>query len=158
MKRFPIRTAALALVGTLATGALVACADANSGPWSPGAGKLFARSEQACTDSDETSRTLSAEGTLEDAVVVTPDPYATDVACRTMMYGGKAANAAAAAQFTLGLTEPKSSGPGGGAVAVYYDAATEDLRTWNAAVPAPRELDSRTSTGVPKTTTLMHTM
>jgi gamma-glutamyltranspeptidase/glutathione hydrolase len=97
------------------------------------------------------SGSLSAKGT--DVAVATPDPYASDVACRVLLDGGTAADAVAAAQFTLGLTEPQSSGPGGGAVAVYYDADSDEVTTWNATVPAPE--DGTTVTGVPQTPRLM---
>lgn len=107
-----------------------------------------------CSSTADTA-TAPAEG---GALVVTPDPYASDIACRILLEGGTAADAVAAAQFTLGLTEPQSSGPGGGAVGVYYDADSGETDTWNASVPAPEDDDGTTETGVPQTPGLMTTM
>lgn len=110
----------------------------------------------SCGSSRGVTDARSAKGDEDAGLVVTPDRYASDIACRVLADGGSAADAVVAAQFTLGLTEPQSSGPGGGAVAVYYDAATDHVRTWNAAVPAPR--DGGNLTGVPQTPQLMRTM
>ncbi len=114
--------------------------------------------EASCSGPVGVTGALSAEGTVEDALVVTPDPYASFVACRILAEGGTAADAAVAAQFTLGLTEPQSSGPGGGAVAVYYDATTGDLRSWDGVVKAPSDDAGGTLTGIPQTPVLMATI
>lgn len=70
--------------------------------------------EASCSGPVGVTEALSAQGSMDDALVVTPDPYASFVACLILAEGGTAADAAVAAQFTLGLTEPQSSGPGGG--------------------------------------------
>lgn len=114
--------------------------------------------EQSCDDSDDVSQSYSADGSTDEAVVATPDPYASDIACRTLLDGGSAADAVAAAQFTMGLTEPQSSGPGGGGIAVYYDADSDETKTWNASAPAPEDVTSSTKSGVPQTTKLINTL
>ena len=53
-------------------------------------------------------------------MVVTSDPSATDAAYNILKQGGNAVDAAITAQFVLGLTEPQSSGLGGGAFVLYY--------------------------------------
>ena len=53
-------------------------------------------------------------------MVVTSDPSATDAAYGILKQGGNAVDAAITAQFVLGLTEPQSSGLGGGAFVLYY--------------------------------------
>ena len=53
-------------------------------------------------------------------MVVTSDPSATDAAYDILKQGGNAVDAAITAQFVLGLTEPQSSGLGGGAFVLYY--------------------------------------
>ncbi|MGP9724129.1 gamma-glutamyltransferase [Corynebacterium sp. AOP40-9SA-29] len=151
-----------------AVGLLAACTGIDSGAGeapgeapgttSPAIEDASFKAGQSCEDATQVSRSLSAKGTKDDAVVVTPDPYASDIACRTLADGGTAADAVAAAQFTLGLTEPQSSGPGGGAVAVYYDAASGETRTWNASVPAPQGDDGTGASGVPQTPQLMRTI
>lgn len=80
-------------------------------------------------------QTQSATGTKYMAV--TADPHATKAAYDILKSGGTAADAAIAAQFVLGLTEPQSSGLGGGAFALYYDAQTQKLTTYDARETAP---------------------
>ena len=53
-------------------------------------------------------------------MVVTSDPLATDAAYDILKQGGNAIDAVITAQFVLGLTEPQSSGLGGGAFVLYY--------------------------------------
>ena len=157
MKRIRTTVTVLTTVGLLA-----ACTGTDGGPGaeatSPAIQEASFKAGQSCEDSTQVSRSLSATGAKDDAVVVTPDPYASDIACRTLADGGTAADAVAAAQFTLGLTEPQSSGPGGGAVAVYHDAASGETRTWNASVPAPQGDDGTGVSGVPQTPQLMRTI
>lgn len=60
--------------------------------------------------------------TTQNYAVATANPLASQAACAVLLEGGTAADALVAAQFTLGLTEPQSSGIGGGGYIVYYDA------------------------------------
>ena len=59
-------------------------------------------------------------------MAVTSDPMATQAANDVLAKDGTVADAAIAAQLVLGLTEPQSSGLGGGAFALYYDATTKN--------------------------------
>ena len=61
-------------------------------------------------------------------MAVTSDPEATRAAYEILSDGGTAADAAIAAQLVLGLTEPQSSGLGGGAFIMYYNAEVVNLR------------------------------
>ena len=58
-------------------------------------------------------------------MVVTANPYASKAGCDILKAGGNAADAAVAVQAVLGLVEPQSSGLGGGAFMLHYDAATK---------------------------------
>ena len=52
--------------------------------------------------------------------------------------GGNAVDAAVAVQAVLGLVEPQSSGVGGGAFLLYYDARSGKVSAWTAARKPPR--------------------
>jgi len=59
-------------------------------------------------------------------MVVAANPYASEVGFKILQKGGNAIDAMVAVQTVLGLVEPQSSGLGGGAFLVYFDAR------WNA--------------------------
>ena len=67
----------------------------------------------------------------------TVDVEATRVAIDVLRHGGNAADAAVAAAATLGVTEPFSSGLGGGGFLVFYDARTKTVRTIDGRETAP---------------------
>jgi gamma-glutamyltranspeptidase / glutathione hydrolase len=58
------------------------------------------------------------------AVVVAANPLAVEAGLEILKKGGKAIDAAVAVQAMLGLVEPQSSGVGGGAFLMYYEAST----------------------------------
>ncbi len=70
-------------------------------------------------------------------MAVTSDPSATKAAYDVLKNNGTAADAAIAAQLVLGLTEPQSSGLGGGAFALYYHAKTQSLVSLDGREVAP---------------------
>jgi gamma-glutamyltranspeptidase/glutathione hydrolase len=70
-------------------------------------------------------------------MVVTANPLATKAGCDVLKAGGSAADAAVAVQMVLGLVEPQSSGLGGGAFVVHYDAATKKVQTYDGRETAP---------------------
>ncbi len=70
-------------------------------------------------------------------MVVTANPLATKAGCEVLRAGGSAADAAVAVQMVLGLVEPQSSGLGGGAFIVHYDAATKTVQTYDGRETAP---------------------
>ena len=70
-------------------------------------------------------------------MVVTANPLATEAGAKILKIGGTAADAMVAVQTVLGLVEPQSSGLGGGAFIVYYDAKTGTITTIDAREKAP---------------------
>lgn len=70
-------------------------------------------------------------------MVVTANPIATEAGAHILKIGGTAADAMVAVQTVLGLVEPQSSGLGGGAFIVYYDAKTGRTTTIDAREKAP---------------------
>ncbi|KSU58523.1 MULTISPECIES: gamma-glutamyltransferase family protein [unclassified Gordonia (in: high G+C Gram-positive bacteria)] len=67
----------------------------------------------------------------------TANPLATRAACEVLRDGGTAADALVTAQMVLGLVEPQSSGIGGGAFALYYDAGSKSVRAFDGRETAP---------------------
>ncbi|GIG21080.1 gamma-glutamyltranspeptidase [Cellulomonas chitinilytica] len=83
--------------------------------------------------------------------VATVDADATRVGLDVLRRGGNAVDAAVAAAATLGVTEPFSSGIGGGGFFVYYDAATGQVHTIDGRETAPQAMqsDAFVENGVP---------
>lgn len=74
----------------------------------------------------------------ERQMVVAAHPLAADAGIEVLRDGGNAIDAMVAIQAVLGLVEPQSSGLGGGAFLVYYDAASGELTTFDGRETAPR--------------------
>ena len=72
------------------------------------------------------------------AVVSAANPLAAEAGLKVLREGGGAADAAVAIQAVLGLVEPQSSGLGGGAFLVYYDAQTRTVTAFDGRETAPR--------------------
>lgn len=72
------------------------------------------------------------------AVVVAAHPLAVQAGLDVLGRGGSAIDAAIAVQAMLGLAEPQSSGIGGGAFLLYYDAATGEVTGYNGREKAPQ--------------------
>ncbi|MGE3293249.1 MAG: gamma-glutamyltransferase [Geminicoccaceae bacterium] len=70
-------------------------------------------------------------------MIVTANGHATTAGAAALRRGGTAADAMIAAQFMLNLVEPQSSGIGGGAFLLYWDAKTRKLTTLDGRETAP---------------------
>src|SRR3546814_20759718 len=72
-----------------------------------------------------------------DAVVVAAHPLAVDAGTAVLRRGGSAIDAAVAVQAMLGLVEPQSSGLGGGAFIMAYDADSGEVTSYVGRETAP---------------------
>ena len=73
----------------------------------------------------------------ETYMVAAANPLAVQAGVDVLAEGGTAADAMVAVQVVLGLVEPQSSGLGGGAFLVWYDAATGEVTTLDGRETAP---------------------
>lgn len=80
------------------------------------------------------SKTLVSAKTY---MVVTANPHASKAGCEVLKNGGSAVDAAVAVQAVLGLVEPQSSGLGGGAFMLHYDAKTKKVQSYDGRETAP---------------------
>ena len=104
----------------------------------------IALAEEQITDSifPEGSTSLKFEVNGKSArsdnwMVVTANPLASEVGAKVLQNGGTAADAMVAVQAMLGLVEPQSSGLGGGAFLVWFDAKTKEVTTLDGRETAP---------------------
>ena len=79
----------------------------------------------------------TATSTGLGGAVSTVDPAATKVGLRVLKKGGNAVDAAIATAAALGVTEPYSSGIGGGGYFVFYNAETGKVQTIDGRETAP---------------------
>ncbi|MPW27949.1 gamma-glutamyltransferase [Agarivorans sp. B2Z047] len=82
------------------------------------------------------------EVTAKKFMVSAANPLAVEAGYEVLKAGGNAVDAMIAVQSVLGLVEPQSSGIGGGAFVVYYDAAKQQLTTFDARETAPSQVDA----------------
>ncbi|CAM4000645.1 Gamma-glutamyltranspeptidase precursor [Vibrio aerogenes CECT 7868] len=75
--------------------------------------------------------------TAKQYMVAAANPHAVKAGYDVLKKGGTAADALVAVQTVLGLVEPQSSGLGGGAFLVYYDAGKQKLTTFDGRETAP---------------------
>ena len=73
----------------------------------------------------------------DDWMVVAAHPLAVEAGAKVLRSGGTAADAMIAVQLVLGLVEPQSSGLGGGAFLVWWDAQSSSLTTLDGRETAP---------------------
>lgn len=76
-------------------------------------------------------------------MVAAANPLAVEAGLNVLRRGGSAVDAAVAVQAVLGLVEPQSSGLGGGAFLVHYDAETKTVSTYDGREMAPAGADAK---------------
>lgn len=85
-------------------------------------------------DAPATPRASPVQG---QAMVAAANPLAVEAGLDVLRRGGSAVDAAVAVQAVLGLVEPQSSGLGGGAFMVHYDAETGKVTAYDGRETAP---------------------
>jgi gamma-glutamyltranspeptidase/glutathione hydrolase len=76
-------------------------------------------------------------GTAKSFMVSAANPAAVEAGLEMLRAGGTAADAAVAVQLVLNLVEPQSSGLGGGAFILHWDAAGQSLESYDGRETAP---------------------
>ncbi len=84
-----------------------------------------------------TGRTAAKSGTAKSYMVVAANPLAGKAGTDILAAGGSAADAAIAVQLVLNMVEPQSSGIGGGAFALYWDAKAGKLASYDGREMSP---------------------
>ena len=102
----------------------------------------FAAQAQQATDTvaPEAATTAAPKAAVhaERQMVVAANPLAAQAGLDVLRAGGSAADAVVAVQTVLGLVEPQSSGLGGGAFLVWYDAVSGKVTTFDGRETAPK--------------------
>ncbi len=129
----------------IATLAMIACAGSSMAQQAADAvapegatmvqGAAAGISEQATAA--QTTKAAGQSVRAQDWMVVAAHPLAAEAGAKLLRGGGSAADAMVAVQAVLGLVEPQSSGLGGGAFLVWYDAASGELTTLDGRETAP---------------------
>jgi gamma-glutamyltranspeptidase / glutathione hydrolase len=83
------------------------------------------------------ARGRTPPATAKAHMVSAANPYAVQAGLDILREGGSAADAAIAVQLVLSLVEPQSSGLGGGAFVLHWDAAKEKLESYDGRETAP---------------------
>lgn len=99
---------------------------------------LLALLVSACAPANVAVAPAAASGQASHtAGIAAAHPLAVDAGLAILAAGGSAADAAVAVQAMLGLVEPQSSGLGGGAFMLYYEAASKRITAYDGRETAP---------------------
>lgn len=85
----------------------------------------------------DSGRYAKAASRAQKFMVAAANPLAVDAGLAMLRQGGSAVDAAIAVQLVLNLVEPQSSGIGGGAFLLHWDAAAKALETYDGREAAP---------------------
>lgn len=101
---------------------------------------LYATSQTADQVAPEAASEITQKALVKSNqfMVAAANPIATQAGYDVLKKGGSAIDALVAVQMMLGLVEPQSSGLGGGAFVVYYDAKTNKITTFDGRETAPQ--------------------
>ena len=84
-----------------------------------------------------TGLTELKSGTANKFMVVAANPLAAEAGAKILRAGGSATDAAITVQLVLNLVEPQSSGIGGGAFVLHWDAKREEIASYDGRETAP---------------------
>lgn len=84
-----------------------------------------------------TGHTEKSLSTAKKYMISVANPHAANAGLEILRRGGSAVDAAIAAQLVLGLVEPQSSGLGGGALVLHWNAKTQALNAYDGRETAP---------------------
>ncbi len=98
---------------------------------------VFAQELPPAAQAALAARNAGQSTTAQNWMISAANPLAVQAGADVLRNGGTAADAMVAVQAVLGLVEPQSSGLGGGAFLVWYDAATGAVTTLDGRETAP---------------------
>ena len=134
LRRTALRRTALGVAAALALGAVAAAAPASAHTIAAAPGSSVAAGRPAPP--------APSTSTGYGGAVASVDAEASRIGLEVLRDGGNAADAAVATAAALGVTEPYSSGIGGGGYFVYFDAATGEVTTIDGRETAPAAMPS----------------
>ncbi|OIN01460.1 gamma-glutamyltransferase [Idiomarina sp. MD25a] len=127
------------ILSSIAAALLAACSPAQTSA-SATAASQDSESKQEAREPEVATGFADKEAVVTDNFMVTAaNPHAVEAGYKVLKEGGSAVDAAIAVQAMLGLTEPQSSGIGGGAFILYWDNEQQKLYTIDARETAPME-------------------
>uniref|UniRef100_UPI00258896BD gamma-glutamyltransferase family protein n=1 Tax=Idiomarina sp. TaxID=1874361 RepID=UPI00258896BD len=127
------------ILSSIAAALLAACSPAQSGA-SATAAPQDSEPKQEAREPEMATGFADKKAVVTDQFMVTAaNPHAVEAGYKVLKEGGSAVDAAIAVQAMLGLTEPQSSGIGGGAFILYWDNEQQKLYTIDARETAPKE-------------------
>ena len=127
------------ILSSIAAALLAACSPAQSGA-SATAAPQDSEPKQEAREPEMATGFADKKAIVTDQFMVTAaNPHAVEAGYKVLKEGGSAVDAAIAVQAMLGLTEPQSSGIGGGAFILYWDNEQQKLYTIDARETAPKE-------------------
>ena len=126
----------------MAAGPLIAQQTADAvEPESATSGVFSSLSEQV--NASLAAKARGATVSSRNWMISAANPYAVEAGAEVLRQGGTAADAMVTIQLVLGLVEPQSSGLGGGAFLVWYDAETGEITTLDGRETAPAKATPR---------------
>ena len=99
--------------------------------------QFAAAQDRAAAPEPGTVRLAVQIGTAKSFMTSAANAVAVDAGLDVLRAGGNAADAAVAVQLVLNLVEPQSSGLGGGAFILHWDAASRNLQSYDGRETAP---------------------
>lgn len=94
-------------------------------------------SAEAVNPESPTGRGALIGGTTKSYMVAAGTTYAAEAGAAIIKAGGNAVDAAVAVELVLSMTEPQSSGVGGGGFMLFWDAAAKQMKNYDGREKAP---------------------